>query len=63
MRHNDGQNSPIVLVGPNFRVGMKIGHGNFGDIRLGETDVVVYLAYCEIILMFSNLPKCIDGKL
>lgn len=40
MRHNDSQNSPIVLVGPNFRVGMKIGHGNFGDIRLGKTYVV-----------------------
>lgn len=56
MRHNnDAQNSPIVLVGPNFRVGAKIGHGNFGDIRLGK---VIYLTYSEIVV-FSKSPKCL----
>ena len=29
-------NSDMMLVGPNFRVGKKIGCGNFGEIRLGE---------------------------
>jgi hypothetical protein len=24
------------MVGPNFRVGKKIGSGNFGELRLGE---------------------------
>jgi len=24
------------MVGPNFRVGKKIGCGNFGELRLGE---------------------------
>ena len=26
------------MVGPNFRVGKKIGSGNFGELRLGETE-------------------------
>jgi len=27
-----------AMVGPNFRVGKKIGCGNFGELRLGEYD-------------------------
>ena len=27
------------MVGPNFRVGKKIGCGNFGELRLGKKDV------------------------
>lgn len=26
----------VLMVGPNFRVGKKIGSGNFGEIRLGS---------------------------
>ena len=26
----------VLMVGPNFRVGKKIGCGNFGELRLGE---------------------------
>jgi len=29
-----------MMVGPNFRIGKKIGCGNFGELRLGE------LGYC-----------------
>jgi len=29
-------NSGILMVGPNFRVGKKIGCGNFGELRLGK---------------------------
>ena len=29
--------SGVLMVGPNFRVGKKIGCGNFGELRLGET--------------------------
>ena len=29
-------NSGILMVGPNFRVGKKIGSGNFGELRLGK---------------------------
>lgn len=28
--------SGVLMVGPNFRVGKKIGNGNFGEIRLGK---------------------------
>jgi len=26
----------VLMVGPNFRVGKKIGSGNFGELRLGK---------------------------
>ena len=29
-------NSGVLMVGPNFRVGKKIGSGNFGELRLGK---------------------------
>lgn len=28
--------SGVLMVGPNFRVGKKIGSGNFGELRLGK---------------------------
>ena len=28
-------NTGVLMVGPNFRVGKKIGCGNFGELRLG----------------------------
>ena len=28
--------SGVLMVGPNFRVGKKIGCGNFGELRLGR---------------------------
>lgn len=28
--------SGVLMVGPNFKVGKKIGSGNFGELRLGE---------------------------
>lgn len=31
----NNDNSGCMLVGPNFRVGKKIGCGNFGELRLG----------------------------
>ena len=33
--HSSGD-SGFVMVGPNFKVGKKIGSGNFGELRLGE---------------------------
>ena len=35
-----------VMVGPNFRVGKKIGCGNFGELRLGECFVCVCACVC-----------------
>jgi len=31
-----GGSSSVLMVGPNFRVGKKIGCGNFGELRLGK---------------------------
>lgn len=36
-----------LIVGPNFRVGKKIGSGNFGEIRLGENNPSAYfICHC-----------------
>lgn len=34
-RNSSGSGSGVMMVGPNFRVGKKIGCGNFGELRLG----------------------------
>uniref|UniRef100_A0A5K3FWS4 Protein kinase domain-containing protein n=1 Tax=Mesocestoides corti TaxID=53468 RepID=A0A5K3FWS4_MESCO len=34
--HRSSRDSNSLFVGPNFRVGKKIGCGNFGEIRLGK---------------------------
>uniref|UniRef100_A0A9L0J9T9 Casein kinase 1 gamma 1 n=1 Tax=Equus asinus TaxID=9793 RepID=A0A9L0J9T9_EQUAS len=31
--------SGVLMVGPNFRVGKKIGCGNFGELRLGSNKI------------------------
>ena len=31
-----GRDRNVLMVGPNFRVGKKIGCGNFGELRLGK---------------------------
>jgi len=36
----------VLMVGPNFRVGKKIGCGNFGELRLGEHFVLDYVIIC-----------------
>lgn len=36
-RGGSSSNSGVLMVGPNFRVGKKIGCGNFGELRLGKT--------------------------
>lgn len=33
--------SSVLMVGPNFRVGKKIGCGNFGELRLGEKRLLI----------------------
>ncbi|KAL7288734.1 hypothetical protein TKK_0017457 [Trichogramma kaykai] len=35
-RHSATSTSNVLMVGPNFRVGKKIGCGNFGELRLGK---------------------------
>lgn len=36
-RGTGSSSSGVLMVGPNFRVGKKIGCGNFGELRLGKT--------------------------
>uniref|UniRef100_L7M859 non-specific serine/threonine protein kinase n=1 Tax=Rhipicephalus pulchellus TaxID=72859 RepID=L7M859_RHIPC len=35
-RPTGSSNSGVLMVGPNFKVGKKIGCGNFGELRLGK---------------------------
>lgn len=35
-RNSSSSGSGVMMVGPNFRVGKKIGCGNFGELRLGK---------------------------
>ncbi|XP_779900.1 casein kinase I [Strongylocentrotus purpuratus] len=35
-RQSNAGNPGVLMVGPNFRVGKKIGCGNFGELRLGK---------------------------
>lgn len=35
-RHSVTSTAGVLMVGPNFRVGKKIGCGNFGELRLGK---------------------------
>lgn len=37
-RYSVTSSSNVLMVGPNFRVGKKIGSGNFGELRLGKFD-------------------------
>jgi len=41
--------SSSLMVGGNYRVGKKIGSGNFGELRLGVCSCPVYLIYINII--------------
>lgn len=34
--------SGVLMVGPNFRVGKKIGCGNFGELRLGKLALICF---------------------
>lgn len=36
----NSSSSSVLMVGPNFRVGKKIGCGNFGELRLGRLPTV-----------------------
>ncbi len=48
--NSSSSHSGVLMVGPNFRVGKKIGCGNFGELRLGKIflsgDVCVCINHC-----------------
>lgn len=49
-----GSSSGVLMVGPNFRVGKKIGCGNFGELRLGKN---LYTNEYVAIKLVSNSTK------
>jgi hypothetical protein len=66
-RHSVSSSSGVLMVGPNFRVGKKIGCGNFGELRLGElldrqligSRTARVLSACWEFLLFQNDFLCL----
>jgi hypothetical protein len=52
-RSASGGSSSVLMVGPNFRVGKKIGCGNFGELRLGKNLVKKFVN----VVIFKELGK------
>ncbi|XP_071658872.1 casein kinase I isoform X8 [Patagioenas fasciata] len=55
-RGTGSSNSGVLMVGPNFRVGKKIGCGNFGELRLGKNlytneYVAIKLRQCQDLFL------------
>lgn len=61
-RYSVTSSSNVLMVGPNFRVGKKIGSGNFGELRLGEFDCL-FLSSFFIFLIITYLSICIFFRL
>lgn len=58
-RHSVSSSSGVLMVGPNFRVGKKIGCGNFGELRLGEFRFIFsYLR--EITVKLCETPNLFE---
>uniref|UniRef100_A0A182XH63 Casein kinase I n=1 Tax=Anopheles quadriannulatus TaxID=34691 RepID=A0A182XH63_ANOQN len=55
-RHSVSSSSGVLMVGPNFRVGKKIGCGNFGELRLAVSNLRT--KYLTKRNFRSNLCRC-----
>lgn len=53
-RHSVTSTSGVLMVGPNFRVGKKIGCGNFGELRLGKFSSFIF--FIIIKFFFIDTP-------
>ena len=53
--HKEIRDRNVLMVGPNFRVGKKIGCGNFGELRLGKIKVYLEYIILEHIFLGKNL--------
>ncbi|CAG0917600.1 unnamed protein product [Notodromas monacha] len=51
------QQSGVLMVGPNFRVGKKIGCGNFGELRLGRNLYTNEHVAVKLEAMRSKAPQ------
>lgn len=47
-RSSSSSGSGVMMVGPNFRVGKKIGCGNFGELRLGTNNGFVVTIFADL---------------
>ncbi|XP_043253270.1 casein kinase I isoform X1 [Colletes gigas] len=57
-RHSvTSSSNPVQMVGPNFRVGKKIGCGNFGELRLGKNVYNNQHVAIKMELMRSKAPQ------
>ena len=53
--HKEIRDRNVLMVGPNFRVGKKIGCGNFGELRLGKSNLYLEHIIVELIFLGKNL--------
>uniref|UniRef100_A0A452HJQ1 Casein kinase 1 gamma 1 n=1 Tax=Gopherus agassizii TaxID=38772 RepID=A0A452HJQ1_9SAUR len=67
-RPSSATSSGVLMVGPNFRVGKKIGCGNFGELRLGKNIAVLVACiiglrsqHCNLILSW-RWSTCSAGR-
>lgn len=59
-RHSvSSSSSGFLMVGPNFRVGKKIGCGNFGELRLGEYTFTCKLSH-HFLLLAATLNMSLE---
>ncbi|XP_069348702.1 casein kinase I isoform X9 [Eulemur rufifrons] len=60
-RGTGSSSSGVLMVGPNFRVGKKIGCGNFGELRLDQRESIQSYQSTSASLI-CDFSFCVQGK-